>query len=356
MGGGRQVSNPCRYRRFVGRFTDHHAFTLRSLLTHIEFLEQQIGEFDRSTDDQQRSQPSTKSDQAQVDWQEKGERQMVTLARRGFLQGATSLVAVAGISAASGVLIPRPVLAQAVSVQGSRKYGVKALLFDMFGTVLDMWTTLPREAERILKPRGFNLDWQAFGRAWLGEYGKSIIPVRDGKIPFKPLDVLFRENLARVLPQFGVKDLPPDVFENLHLSWHRLDGWPDATSGMAALGKNFLLAPCSNGNIAMMADIARHNNIRFDAILGAELAQNYKPAPKVYQMSCAAFGLKTSECMMVGAAGHTTDFEGAANVGMKTGAVARPNEGGRGKGTTVPTFKVDVVAQDLNDLAEKLMA
>ena len=92
---------------------------------------------------------------------------------------------------------------------------------------------------------------------------------------------------------------------------------------MAALGKNFLLAPCSNGNIAMMADIARHNNIRFDAILGAEIARTYKPAPKVYTMSCEAFGLKTSECMMVGAAGHTSDFEGAAMTGMKTGAVAR---------------------------------
>jgi 2-haloacid dehalogenase len=125
---------------------------------------------------------------------------------------------------------------------------------------------------------------------------------------------------------------------------------------MAALGKNFLLAPCSNGNIAMMADIARHNNIRFDAILGAEIARTYKPAPKVYTMSCEAFGLKTSECMMVGAAGHTSDFEGAAMAGMKTGAVARPNEGGPGKGTSVPKFKVDVAADDLSDLAAKLMA
>jgi 2-haloacid dehalogenase len=226
----------------------------------------------------------------------------------------------------------------------------------MFGTVLDMWTTLPREAEKILKPRGINLDWQAFGRAWLGEYGPSIVPVREGKIPFVPLDTLFRQNLARVLPRFGVKDLPKNVFEQLHLVWHRLDGWPDVTSGMAALGKNFLLAPCSNGNIAMMADIARHNNIRFDAILGAEIARTYKPAPKVYTMSCEAFGLKTSECMMVGAAGHTSDFEGAAIAGMKTGAVARPNEGGPGKGTSVPKFKVDVAADDLSDLAAKLMA
>src|SRR5438093_9649279 len=279
---------------------------------------------------------------------------MDNFGRRDFLHSATSLAA-STFLVGTGLLLTRSARAQ-VSVQGSRKYGVKALLFDMFGTVLDMWTTLPREAEKILKPRGFDLDWQAFGRAWLGEYGPSIGPVREGRIPFVPLDTLFRQNLERVLPRFGVKDLAKDVFEQLHLAWHRLDGWPDATSGMAALGKNFLLAPCSNGNIAMMADIARHNNIRFDAILGAEIARTYKPAPKVYTMSCEAFGLKTGECMMIGAAGHTSDFEGAAKAGMKTGAVARPNEGGRAKGTSVPRFKVDVAADDLSDLAARLMA
>jgi 2-haloacid dehalogenase len=243
-----------------------------------------------------------------------------------------------------------------VSVMGSRKYGVKALVFDMFGTVLNMWKTLPVEAKKHLEPRGYKLDWDAFARAWIGEYGKSIIPVREGKRPFVTLDVLFRENLQRILPQFGVKDLPPDVFESLHLAWHRLDGWPDATSGMEKLGRNFLLAPCSNGNIAMMADIARHNKIRFDAILGAEIARTYKPAPRAYLASVEAFGLKPNECMMVGAAGHTGDFEGASKQGLKTGAVARPDEGGIGKGTSVPKFPVDVAAQDLNDLADKLMA
>src|SRR5262245_23793006 len=283
-----------------------------------------------------------------------GGEDMDNFGRRDFLQGAGSLAA-STILAGTGLVLARPAYSQ-MSVQGSRKYAVKALLFDMFGTVLDMWTTLPREAEKILKPRGINLDWQAFGRAWLGEYGPSIVPVREGKTPFVPLDTLFRQNLERVLPRFGVKDLSKDVLDQMHLAWHRLDAWPDVASGMAALGKNFLLAPCSNGNIAMMADIARHNTIRFDAILGAEIARTYKPAPKVHELSWEAFGIKTGECMMTGAAGHTGDFEGAAKTGMKTGAVARPNEGGLGKGTTVPKFKVDVAADDLNDLAVKLMA
>ncbi len=278
---------------------------------------------------------------------------MGTFARRDFLRGATTLAA-GTVLGSSGLLLSRPAMVQ-VSVVGSRKYGVKALLFDMFGTVLNMWKTLPVEARKHLEPRGYKLDWDAFARAWLAEYPKSIAPVREGKRPFVPLDVLFRENLERILPQFKVKDLPPDVLESLHLSWHRLDGWPDATSGMEKLGRNFLLAPCSNGNIAMMADIARHNKIRFDAILGAEIAHDYKPAPRAYLASVEAFGLKPNECMMVCAAGHTGDFEGASKQGLKTGAVARPDEGGIGKGTSVPKFPVDVAAQDLNDLADKLM-
>ena len=198
---------------------------------------------------------------------------MATPTRRDFLSRATTLAA-GTMLGSSGLLLSRPAVAQE-SVMGSRKYGVKALFFDMFGTVLNPWKTLPIEAKKYLEPRGYKLDWDAFARAGFGEDGKSIVPVREGQRPFVTLDVLFRENLQRVLPQFGVKDLPPDVFESLHLAWHRLDAWPDAASGMEKLGRNLLLAPCSNGNIAMMADIARHNKIRFDAILGAEVGRTY---------------------------------------------------------------------------------
>jgi len=240
---------------------------------------------------------------------------------------------------------------------GSRKYGVKAVVFDMFGTVLDQWTTWTRESEKILKPRGITMDWAALPRALMVEYGKSIAPVRDGKRPFANTDVLFRENLERVLPILGVKGLSKEVLDELHLIWHRLDGWPDVTSGMEGLRKNFLIATCSNGGIAMMADIARHNNIHFDALLGAEYAQNYKPAPDVYIKTAAALGLKTSEVMFTGGAGHTGDFAGAAATGMKTAGIARPDEGGiKGKGVSVPTFKVDIAAKDLNDLNAQLMA
>jgi len=276
-------------------------------------------------------------------------------ARRSFLRGVSSSAAVT-LFGSTGLLIASPALAQ-MSVKGSPKFGVKALVFDMFGTVLDVHGTLMREAEKILKPRGVTLDWLKFAQNMWAEYPKSTTPIRQGKAPFATTDVLFRANLERVLPAMGVKEQPKEVMDQLHGIWHRLDGWPDATSGMAALRKNFLTAPCSNGNIAMMTDIARHNNIHFDAILGAEIARTYKPEPSVYTMTCEAFGLKPSEVMMIGAAGHTGDFVGAAGVGMKTGSIARADEGGvKGKGVTVPTFKVDVAANDLNDLNAKLMA
>jgi len=276
-------------------------------------------------------------------------------ARRTFLQGATSSAAVTFFGG-TGLFIARPARAQQ-TVRGSRKFGVKGVVFDMNGTVLDLHGTWMREAEKILKPRGFSLDWLAFTRALIAEYPKSITPIRDDKKPFLNTDVLFRQNLERVLPTFGVKDLPKEVVDQLHLIWHRIDAWPDVTSGMAALRKNFLLAPCSNDCVAMMADCARHNNIVFDAILGAEYAQNYKPAPDVYIKTAEAFGLRTTEIMYTAGAGHTSDMEGAARVGMKIAGVARPDEGGvKGKGVSVPTFKVNIAAKDLNDLNAQLMA
>jgi len=232
---------------------------------------------------------------------------------------------------------------------------VKALAFDMFGTVLDWRTGIARETEAILKPRGYRLDWLSFADAWRGEYEPSMTPIRDGKRPFVVLDVLHRENLERVLPKFGVEGLPEAIKHDLALSWHRLDGWPDVAAGMAALGRHFFLAPCSNGNIAMMADVARRNNIRFDAILGAEAARDYKPRPRVYLQAAEALGLAPKEIMMVCAAGHSADLAGASAQGLRTAAIARPNESGPGKGAAAPDVPVDVIADDLIDLAAKLL-
>src|SRR5918911_1946686 len=120
---------------------------------------------------------------------------------------------------------------------------VKALFFDVFGTVVDWRTSIARESEAVLKPKGHALDWLAFADAWRDEYQPAMEEVRSGKIPFSKLDVLHRRNLERILPRFGVERLAEDVLENLNLAWHRLDAWPDVPTGLARLRKGSLLAP-----------------------------------------------------------------------------------------------------------------
>ena len=226
----------------------------------------------------------------------------------------------------------------------------------MFGTVLDWRTGVARSAEAILKPLGYSLDWLAFADAWRAQYQPGMEEVRSGRIPYTKLDVLHRRMLGMFLPRFGITGLSEDVLHDLTLSWHRLDGWPDVATAFPRLGKKFLLAPVSNANITLMADIARRNGMRFDAILGADIAQDYKPRPRVYQASAEAFDLKPSECMMVSAASHDDDTAGATRAGLRTAAIARPDEFGPGSRPSTPNVPIDIIAKDLNDLADKLGA
>ena len=159
-------------------------------------------------------------------------------------------------------------------------------------------------------------------------------------IPFSKLDVLHRRNLERILPRFKVSGLDEPTMAHLNRAWHRLDGWPDATAGLQRLHKKFLIAPVSNGNISLMAGIARRNDFPWDAILGAEIAGDYKPKPRVYLRAAEAFDCEPDECMMVAA--HSGDLAAAAATGLKTAHVARPNEHGPGKGETGPTVPVDI--------------
>ena len=166
--------------------------------------------------------------------------------------------------------------------------GVEALFFDVFGTLLDWRTSIARESEKVLRPLGYNLDWIAFADAWRGEYQPGMEEVRTGRIPFSKLDVLHRRNLERCLPRFGVSGLSEDVMVDLNNAWHRLDAWPDVPVALARLKKKHIIAPCSNGNIALMVDCARRNNLPWDAILGAEIAGDYKPKPRAYLAACEA--------------------------------------------------------------------
>jgi 2-haloacid dehalogenase len=228
----------------------------------------------------------------------------------------------------------------------------KALFFDVFGTLVDWRTSIAREAELILKPLGVSVDWLAFADAWRGEYQGAMDEVRDGRIPFCKLDVLHRRNLDRILPRFKISGIAENALQYLNLAWHRLDAWPDVAPGMARLKRRFLLAPCSNGNISLMVDLARRNGMPWDAILGSEIAGDYKPKPRVYLASCEAFDLPPGDCMMVAA--HSNDLKHAAACGLRTAHVARPNEHGPGKGEPAPKVSVDLAATSVEDLAAKL--
>lgn len=232
--------------------------------------------------------------------------------------------------------------------------GVKALFFDVFGTMVDWRSSVARESERILGDLGFRLDWLTFADAWRGEYQPGMEEVRSGRLPFSKLDVLHRANLVRMAPRFGLESLSDEVLDDLTQVWHRLDAWPEVPAALKRLKTKFRIAPVSNGNISLMVDLARRNDLPWDAILGAEIAGDYKPKPKVYLAACAALDLEPWQCMMVAA--HSSDLAAATACGLRTGHVARPNEHGPGTGERSPTVPVDVAGSDLADVARQLGA
>jgi 2-haloacid dehalogenase len=229
---------------------------------------------------------------------------------------------------------------------------VKALFFDVFGTLVDWRGGVAREAQAVLEPLGHTFDWLAFADAWRAEYQPGMEEVRAGRIPFSKLDVLHRRNLERILTRFGLADLPEKTRARLNFAWHRLDAWPDVPRGLHLLKRRCLLAPVSNGNISLMVDLARRNNLPWDAILGSEIAGDYKPKPRVYLAAAEAFDLAPSACMMVAA--HTNDLTHAAACGLRTAHVARPNERGEGRGEAAPGTPMDVAVTGLPELADRL--
>jgi 2-haloacid dehalogenase len=273
---------------------------------------------------------------------------MTEMSRRGAIGRATALAATAAL-AGSNVLAASSAAAQAKP--GAKADGVKALVYDVFGTVVDWRNGVARDAERILKPLGYNLDWIAFADAWRARYQPTMEEVRAGRAPFAPLDVLHRRMLDQIRPKFGLEKLDGKVADDLNLAWHRLDVWPDVPAGYARLHTKFILAPCSNGNIALMVDIKRRNNLPWDAILGSEIARDFKPKPQVYLMTAAALNLQPHEVMMVAA--HSDDLRSAASNGLRTAHIARPQEI-PGVSENGPKTPVDFAARSMTDLADQL--
>jgi 2-haloacid dehalogenase len=233
--------------------------------------------------------------------------------------------------------------------------GVKALVFDVFGTVVDWRTSVANEIEQLAKRKGFTVDGPRFADAWRAEYAPSMNRVRKGELPWTRLDDLHRLVLDKLLKDFRISGLSEAETVALNRAWHRLRPWPDVVDGLTRLKKKFIIAPLSNGNIALMTNMAKNAGLPWDCILGAELVRHYKPDREVYLSAADFLDLEPAEVMMVAA--HLGDLRAARSLGLRTAFVVRPHEYGPTRTPDLkPDSSVEVAASDFNDLARQLGA
>ncbi|MEM7169895.1 MAG: haloacid dehalogenase type II [Pseudomonadota bacterium] len=232
----------------------------------------------------------------------------------------------------------------------------KALVFDVFGTCVDWRTTIINEGRFLGQEKGLgHVDWAAFADAWRAGYQPAMEEVRTGRRNWTILDVLHRENLERLLPQFDISGLDDGDIDHLNRVWHRLQPWPDVVSGLRRLKEKFVIGPLSNGNVALLVNMAKRSGLPWDVILGAEVAGHYKPQPKAYLTAVRLLGLAPDQVMMVAA--HNSDLQAAGALGLKTAFVPRPTEHGPDQAEDlVPTHDYDLVATDFGNLADQLGA
>jgi 2-haloacid dehalogenase len=206
------------------------------------------------------------------------------------------------------------------------KDNVKALLFDVFGTVVDWRSSLIRELQSFGRGRGLDRDWVAIADRWRGLYQPSMEEVRSGRRPWTILDALHRESLLKLISEYDLSGLSETEIEHLNTIWHRIDPWPDSVGGLLRLKTRYIIGPLSNGNVALLTNMAKRAGLPWDVILGAEIARAYKPLPDAYTRSAAILGLAPAQVMLVAA--HNDDLAAAAAVGLRTAFVARPSEYG----------------------------
>lgn len=230
---------------------------------------------------------------------------------------------------------------------------VKALVFDVFGTVVDWRSSILREARRLGQRKRVKADWAAFADAWRAGYRPAMARVRSGELPWTRIDDLHRMILEDLLPQFDLGGLDEAEIDHLNRAWHRLSPWPDARTGLAKLKRRHVIATLSNGNVALLVNMAKRARLPWDCILSAEVVRHYKPDPETYLGAADLLGVAPQELMMVAA--HKDDLHAARACGLKTAFVTRPREYGPAKRIDVsrePAF--DVHARDFNDLARQL--
>ena len=232
---------------------------------------------------------------------------------------------------------------------------IRALLFDVFGTVVNWRDGVAREVDEFFASQGIEVDAAAFADAWRAKYDPAMARIRSGDRGYVPLDSLHRENLDATLAEFGMEVVGSKDRDYLNHAWEKLPPWPDSVPGLTKLKAKFTIAACSNGSLPLMRTLADFAGLPWDRILGAGIAKDYKPSGIVYLASVSALGRRPDQVMMVAA--HNNDLEAARAQGLKTAFVPRPGEHGPDQEKDLsPSSDWDVVAADLEDLATKLQS
>ncbi len=229
---------------------------------------------------------------------------------------------------------------------------VKALTFDVFGTVVDYRTSIIKELTELGESKGISADWEAFADRWRGGYAPAMDQVRKGEIPWKSIDRLHRMVLDSLLKEFQI-DITEAEKVHINKAWHRLAPWPDSVEGLTRLKKKYTICTLSNGNISLLANMAKHSGLPWDVILSSELARHYKPDAEVYITAATLLDLQYDEIMMVAA--HRYDLDAAGEMGYRTAYLSRPLEfGPNGVTDEAPDMPYDIITSDVLDLAERL--
>lgn len=232
-------------------------------------------------------------------------------------------------------------------------HDVKAILFDTFGSVVDWRSSLITDLCAFGAERGITADWIALVDAWRAGYKPAMDRVRSGEVPWTVLDVLHRGTLDRLVAEFGIAGLSEADLDYINLAWHRLHPWPDAVAGLVRLRSNYIIGPLSNGNLALLVNMAKFAGLPWDVVFGTEMFGHYKPDPETYLGACRMLGLAPAQLMM--AAAHNHDLHAARALGLRTAFFARPTEYGPHQ---IRDFAADsdwdVVASDIGDLATRM--
>ncbi len=237
-----------------------------------------------------------------------------------------------------------------------RLVGIRALLFDVFGTCVDWRAGVIRDSEALGRRLGLNVDWAAFADAWRADYQPSMEEVRSGRRSWTVLDALHRETLDRLVTRFAIAGrLDAGERDEFNRVWHRLDPWPDVVTGLSRLKARYIIAPLSNGNFALLTNMAKRAGLPWDVNLSCEVMRAYKPLPESYLGAVRLLGLAPAQAMLVAA--HNSDLKAASALGLRTAFVPRPGEHGAGQTADLaPEGPWDIVAADFGDLATRLGA